>query len=63
MQFRAGETRLVRWVQEDLPILEDEEDVMVNAIEVSGDDPDEYIPLRKNFLTNYGSTRRNGEVY
>ena len=63
-QFRVGEGKLVRWAQEDMEILADEEDFMVNA-NANGDEDlgliDEYIPLkpspRKNFMPNYGSAR------
>jgi hypothetical protein len=59
-QFRVGEINLVQWAQEE-SLLEDEEDVMVNAME-HPDHHSEYIPLkpspRRNTQTYYGSIRR-----
>lgn len=65
LQFRVGEQRLIRWLQEDSVGLEnldvDEEDVMVNAIPIDAVDVEagQYIPLkpspRKNLVKNYGS--------
>jgi hypothetical protein len=60
IRFRVGEISLGRWKQEDLGMMEDEEDIMVNA-EEELDPLGEYIPLkpgpRKHILADYGSTR------
>jgi len=54
LTFRTSETSLVRWAQEELPSLDEEEDFMVNHHSAS-----EYIPLkpspRHHFFHNYGS--------
>lgn len=58
IQFRVGEVRLIRWAQEDMGILGDEEeDVMVNAEDFEG--VDEHIPLKPSPrpIVNYGSAR------
>jgi hypothetical protein len=52
--FRAGHGRIVRWAQEDVGFLEDEEDFMVNG------GMDEQIPLKQSprqtrLFSNYGS--------
>lgn len=60
---RIRADRLIRWAEEDIAMLEDEEGVMVNADDrVDYDTMDEEIPLkpspkRSNFLTKYGSTQ------
>jgi hypothetical protein len=63
-QFRVGEISLVQWTQEE-SVLEDEEDVMVNASEDT-DHSSEYIPLkpspRRNIQAHYGTIRR-GDRY
>jgi hypothetical protein len=64
-QFRAGEISLVQWAQEE-GVLEDEEDVMVNAME-HPDHHSEYIPLkpspRRDNRAYYGSIRRGDRLH
>jgi len=60
LRFRAGEGRFIHWAQEDIAMLDDEEDVMVNAndLEWGGmeDIPLKPSPRRNGFLAKYGST-------
>jgi hypothetical protein len=60
LRFRIGEGRLIHWAEEDMVILEDEEDVMVNADELEYRAIEE-IPLKpspkwSSVLPKYGST-------
>ena len=61
LHFRIGEGRLVHWAEEDIVVLEDEEDVMVNANEFEWGATED-IPLKpspkrlgRSFLAKYGS--------
>jgi hypothetical protein len=58
LRSRIGEHRLIHWAGEDMAILEDEEDVMVNAeeLEYTEEIPLKPSPKRSHFLAKYGST-------
>jgi uncharacterized protein YacL (UPF0231 family) len=60
LRFRTGEERLTHWAEEDIAMLDDEEDVMVNANDLEWgameDIPLKPSPKRNGFLAKYGST-------
>ena len=61
LRFRVAESVLVRWAYEDLPLDENEEDVMVNGSNANYIRDDEQIPLkpspRLTSIPTYGSAK------